>query len=98
MTIIIYQSSSGLTKHSILTQTLLFKSLSNTPLILTLSDSIGISISILSYLVPNYDQMLANGQDIDLIGLVRSLGGCSNWERYEFISKLFSERIMIQNP
>ena len=51
-----------------------------------------------SYLVPNYDQMLANGQDIDLIGLVRSLGGCSNWERYEFISKLFSERIMIQNP
>ena len=51
-----------------------------------------------SYLVPNYDQMMANGQDIDLIGLVRSLGGCSNWERYEFISKLFSERIMIQNP
>ena len=53
-----------------------------------------------SYLVPNYDQMLggSGGKDIDLIGLINSLGGCSNWERYEFISKLFSDRIIINNP
>ena len=51
-----------------------------------------------SYLVPNYDQMLGGSKDIDLIGLINSLGGCSNWERYEFISKLFSDRIIINNP
>jgi len=53
-----------------------------------------------SYLVPNYDQMLNanNGQDINLIGLTQNLGGCSNWERYEFISRLFSDRIIINNP
>ena len=53
-----------------------------------------------SYLVPNYDQMLSmtGGKDIDLIGLINNLGGCSNWERYEFISKLFSDRIIITNP
>ena len=51
-----------------------------------------------SYLVPNYDQMLDGKQEIDFIGLIRNLGGCSNWERYEFISKLFSEKILIQNP
>ena len=56
-----------------------------------------------SYLVPNYDQMLSgngnsNGKDIDLIGFINQLGGCSNWERYEFISRLFSDRIIINNP
>ena len=53
-----------------------------------------------SYLVPNYDQMLSmsNGYDIDFIKIVNSLGGCSNWERYEFISKIFSDRIIITNP
>ena len=53
-----------------------------------------------SYLVPNYDQMLNanNGQDINLLGLIQNLGGCSNWERYEFISRLFSDRIIINNP
>jgi hypothetical protein len=53
-----------------------------------------------SYLVPNYDQMLSmtGGKDIDLIGLINNLGGCSNFERYEFISKLFSDRIIITNP
>ena len=54
-----------------------------------------------SYLVPNYDQMLSsssNGQDIDLIKIVNIFGGCSNWERYEFISKIFSDRIIINNP
>ena len=53
-----------------------------------------------SYLVPNYDQLLnvTGGKDIDLIGLINSLGGCSNFERYEFISKLFSDRIIINNP
>ena len=53
-----------------------------------------------SYLVPNYDQMLNanNGQDINLLGLTQNLGGCSNWERYEFISRLFSDRIIINNP
>ena len=39
-----------------------------------------------------------NGQDINLIGLTQNLGGCSNWERYEFISRLFSDRIIINNP
>ena len=53
-----------------------------------------------SYLVPNYDQMLSmnNKNEIDLIYLLNSLGGCSNWEKYEFISKLFSDRILINNP
>ena len=53
-----------------------------------------------SYLVPNYDQMISmsNRQEIDLIQLINSLGGCSNWERYEFISRLFSDRIIINNP
>lgn len=53
-----------------------------------------------SYLVPNYDQMLAmnNRNEIDLGQLIHSLGGCSNFERYEFISRLFSDRILINNP
>jgi len=51
-----------------------------------------------SYLVPNFDQMLGNGQDIDFISIINGLGGCSNLERYEFISKLFSSRIVISNP
>ena len=51
-----------------------------------------------SYLVPNYDQMLSGGKDIDLIGLINSFGGCSNWERYEFMCRLFSDRIIINNP
>ena len=53
-----------------------------------------------SYLVPNYDQMLSmtGGKEIDMIQLINSLGGCSNFERYEFISQLFSDRILITNP
>ena len=53
-----------------------------------------------SYLVPNYDQMLSmnNRNEIDLIQLINNLGGCSNFERYDFISKLFSDRILITNP
>ena len=53
-----------------------------------------------SYLVPNYDQILSmnNRNEIDFIQLINNLGGCSNWERYEFISKLFSDRILINNP
>ena len=53
-----------------------------------------------SYLVPNYDQMLTmnNKNEIDLVQLINSLGGCSNFERYEFISQLFSDRILINNP
>lgn len=52
------------------------------------------------YLVPNYDQMLNmnNRNEVDLIQLINNLGGCSNFERYEFISKLFSDRILITNP
>ena len=51
-----------------------------------------------SYLVPNYDQLLGNGQDIDFNSLINGFGGCSNYEKYEFISKLMSEKILIQNP
>jgi len=51
-----------------------------------------------SFLVPNYDKLTKSGQDIDMISLINSIGGCSNWEKYEFISKLFSERIIINNP
>ena len=53
-----------------------------------------------SFLVPNYDQLLAasGGRDIDLIGMLRQLGGCSNWERYEIISRIMSDRILINNP
>jgi hypothetical protein len=51
-----------------------------------------------SYLVPNYDQMLGKGQDIDFISIMNGLGGCSNLERYEFISKLMSDRIVMNNP
>ena len=53
-----------------------------------------------SYLVPNYDQILetSGGRDIDLIGMLRQLGGCSNWERYEMISRIMSDRILINNP
>ena len=51
-----------------------------------------------SYLVPNYDQLIGNNQDIDFLSIIRGLGGCSNWERYEFISKLLSDRVIISNP
>lgn len=53
-----------------------------------------------SYLVPNYDQMVTMNtrNEIDLGQLINSLGGCSNFERYEFISRLFSDRILITNP
>ena len=53
-----------------------------------------------SYLVPNYDQMLSmtGGKDIDMIQFINNLGGCSHFEKYEFISKLFSDRIIITNP
>ena len=51
-----------------------------------------------SYLVPNYDQLLSSEKDIDFINVINGLGGCSNLERYEFISKLLSDRIMMNNP
>ena len=53
-----------------------------------------------SYLVPNYDQMLSmtGGKDIDMNQFINNLGGCSHFEKYEFISKLFSDRIIITNP
>ena len=51
-----------------------------------------------SYLVPNYDQMVDDKGEIDLISYIRNLGGISNWERYKIICELFSSRIIIQNP
>ena len=51
-----------------------------------------------SYLVPNYDQLLESNKDIDFINIINGLGGCSNLERYEFISKLLSNRIVMNNP
>jgi len=51
-----------------------------------------------SYLVPNYDQLLGSEKDIDFISVINGLGGCSNLERYEFISKLMSDRIIMNNP
>jgi hypothetical protein len=51
-----------------------------------------------SYLVPNYDKMLTDNGDVDMINIINSLGGCSNWERYEFICKLFSEKFIMMNP
>jgi hypothetical protein len=51
-----------------------------------------------SYLVPNYDQLLGTEKDIDFINVLNGLGGCSNLERYEFISKLMSDRIIMNNP
>ena len=51
-----------------------------------------------SYLVPNYDQLLSSDKDIDFISVINGLGGCSNLERYEFISKLMSDRIIMNNP
>ena len=51
-----------------------------------------------SYLVPNYDQLLGNNLDIDLISIINGLGGLSNWERYKIISELLSSRVIITNP
>jgi glycosyltransferase involved in cell wall biosynthesis len=51
-----------------------------------------------SYLVPNYDQLLGNNFDIDLISIINGLGGLSNWERYKIISELLSSRVRITNP
>ena len=53
-----------------------------------------------SYLVPNYDQLLklGKGQDIDFNSIIHSLGGFSNLEKYEFISKIMSDRIVMSNP
>ena len=51
-----------------------------------------------SYLVPNYDQILDSGKDIDIINIITGLGGCSNLESYEFISKIMSDRIIMNNP
>jgi hypothetical protein len=51
-----------------------------------------------SYLVPNYDQLLGTEKEIDFINVINGLGGCSNLERYEFISKLMSDRIIMNNP
>jgi len=51
-----------------------------------------------SYLVPNYDQLLGSEKDIDFISIINGLGGCSNLERYDFISKIMSDRIIMNNP
>jgi hypothetical protein len=51
-----------------------------------------------SYLVPNYDQILDSDKDIDIINIITGLGGCSNLESYEFISKIMSDRIIMNNP
>jgi len=51
-----------------------------------------------SYLVPNYDQLLGNNSDIDLISIIQGLGGLSNWERYKVIAELLSSRVIITNP
>lgn len=52
------------------------------------------------YLVPNYDQLIANNAngDIDLGAFVNSMGGISNWEKYKIISEMLSSRIVINNP
>jgi hypothetical protein len=58
-----------------------------------------------SYLVPNYDQILSmgSGKDVDVNNMnfnniINSLGGSSNMEKYEFISKIMSDRIIMNNP
>jgi len=51
-----------------------------------------------SYLVPNYDQLLGNNHEIDLINVIRGLGGLDNWERYKVIAELLSSRVIITNP
>ena len=51
-----------------------------------------------SYLVPNYDQLLGSDIYIDIINIISGLGGCSNLESYEFISKIMSDRIIMNNP
>ena len=48
--------------------------------------------------MPNYDKMLTDNGDVDMINIINGLGGCSNWERYEFICKLFSEKFIMMNP
>ena len=48
--------------------------------------------------MPNYDQLLGNNFDIDLISIINGLGGLSNWERYKIISELLSSRVRITNP
>jgi hypothetical protein len=51
-----------------------------------------------SYLVPNYDQLLNSGKDIDFNSIINGLGGSSNIEKYEFICKIMSDRIIMNNP
>ena len=51
-----------------------------------------------SYLVPNYDQLLGSEKDINFINVINGLGGCSNLESYDFISKIMSDRIIMNNP
>ena len=51
-----------------------------------------------SYMVPNYDQLLGSDIYIDIINIISILGGCSNIESYEFISKIMSDRIIMNNP
>jgi hypothetical protein len=49
-------------------------------------------------LIPNYDQLLGNNLQIDLINTIKSLGGISNLEIYKLITEMISTRIIIQNP
>ena len=51
-----------------------------------------------SFLVPNYDQLLGGNMTISLESILPSLGSYNNWEAYEMISKIMSDRIMISNP
>jgi hypothetical protein len=50
------------------------------------------------YLVPNCDQMTGLTLGMDLIGLIRGIGGISNLEIYKLISEMISKRVMINNP
>jgi hypothetical protein len=51
-----------------------------------------------SYLVPNFDQLLGEEQDINMTNIINGLGGISNIEKYELICKIMSDRIIMNNP
>ena len=49
------------------------------------------------YLVPNYDSLLGNNGNIDIVAIINQLGGISNLEKYKLICEMFSNRIIIHN-
>ena len=54
-----------------------------------------------SYLIPNYDKLLGNNDDIDLNSVINSMcgmGGLSNQEKYKIIAEMYSSRLIINNP